>query len=94
MNSFDHMVFAIQTHAIELAKYSTPTPINVAVNPQKIKITKAEYKEFYKEFIFEKLKSKTLAECFSHKFGISDILFEISMSDEATKVYIEQYYIK
>jgi hypothetical protein len=94
MNSFDHMVFAIQTHAIEIAKYSTPTPIHVAVNPNKIKISKADYEDFYKEFIFEKLKSKTLAECFSHKFGISDILFEISMSDEATQQYIEHYYIK
>jgi hypothetical protein len=93
MNSFDHMVFAIQTHAIELAKYSTPT-IEVALNPNNIKISKEDYEDFYKEFIFEKLKSKTLAECFSHKFGISDILFEISMSDEATQVYIENYYIK
>ena len=87
------MVFAIQKHAIELAKYTPPTPIEVAINPNKTKIAKADYEDFHKEFIFEKLKGKTLAECFSHKFGISDILFEISMSDEATKVYIEQYYI-
>ena len=95
MNSFDHMVMAlaIQKNAIEIAKYSTPT-IEVAVNPSKIKISKTDYKDFYKEFIFDKLKSKTLAECFSHKFGVSDILFEINMSDEETQKYIEQYYIK
>jgi len=90
MNSFDHMVFAIQTHA----KYAAPATIEVAINPNKTKIAKAEYEDFYKEFIFEKLKGKTLAECFSHKFSIYDILFEISMSDEATQVYIENYYIK
>jgi hypothetical protein len=95
MNSFDHMVMAlaIQKNAIEIAKYSTPT-IEVALNPNNIKISKTDYKDFYKEFIFDKLKSKTLAECFSHKFGISDILFQISMSDEETQKYIEQYYIK
>jgi hypothetical protein len=87
------MALAIQKNAIEIAKYSTPT-IEVAVNPYKIKISKTDYKAFYKEFIFDKLKSKTLSECFSHKFGISDILFEINMSDEETQKYIEQYYIK
>jgi hypothetical protein len=94
MNSFDHMVMALQNSELEMAKYSAPPPIKVEVNPQKIKITKDEYKEFYKEFVFDKLKGKTLSECFSSKFGITDMLFQIRISDEEAQNYIKQYYIK
>lgn len=90
MNSFDHMVMALE---IEAKKFELPK-ITVESNPDKISITEQQYDEFLKEFVFEKLKGKTLAESFSNKFGIFDIIFELRISDDNVQKYIKKCYIK
>lgn len=96
MNSFDHMVMSLQQASLEIAKHSIPSAINLAINPKKIKITTDEYEEFYKGFVFEKLKGTKLAHAFVEKFKEfnEDILFKISMSDEETDNYIRKFYLK
>lgn len=97
MNSFDQMVLALHKNALaNVDKYSKLPGIEVEINPKKMKISQEEYDEFYKEFIFEKLKGKKLSYAFREKFSEfnEDILFNISISDEETDRYIRKFYLK
>jgi hypothetical protein len=90
MNSFDHMVMTL---AVEYEKYKLPK-IKVPINPDKIKITQEEFDNFYKDFVFEKLKGQSLASAFANKFNLSDIVFMVNVSDDLALVYIKTHYIK
>lgn len=94
MNSFDHMVLALQSLEQEKAKYSTAPAIQAFINPNGIKVSKKDYAEFQKNFVFEKLKGKTLAKSFSETFKIDDILFALNISDKETEQFIKAHYIE
>ena len=91
LNSFDHMVSALTTHAAAL---SVKPRLTVETNPQKIKITIEEYNLFLKDLVFEKLKGKSLSESFIERFSVQDFVLNISLTDKLVDEYIRKYYIK
>jgi hypothetical protein len=93
MNSFDHMVMALNKAAVEYEKLKLPK-IEVQPNPDKIKITQEEFDNFYKEFVFEKLKGVSLASAFSEKFKITDVIFMVKTSDDFALDFIKTHYLK
>jgi hypothetical protein len=93
MNSFDHMVLVLNNAAIEYEKHKLPE-FKVPVNPDKIKVTKEEFDNFYKEFVFEKLKGESLAWAFAKKFKVTDVIFVMKIADEFALDYITTHYIK
>jgi hypothetical protein len=93
MNSFDHMVLALNNARVEYVKHTIPK-IEVPINPNKMKITQEEFDNFYKEFVFEKLKGQTLASAFSERFKITDVIFMVKTSDDFALDLIKTHYLK
>ena len=58
-------------------------------------VTREQYNQFKKEFVFEKLKGLTLGKAFCEKFEISDyMLSNIKSEEEATFLIENLGYIK
>lgn len=58
------------------------------------KISKVEYDEFCREFIFDKIKGKSFAEAFCEKFEFNNTFLK-GLSDTTAKDHIEKLgYIK
>lgn len=96
MNSIEHMVLDLQSKIeIENKMYSTPKIIlNIDPIQDDVKITKEEWAILQKDFLFEKLKGKSLADFFIDRIKPSDYIFTLSVSDEFTSSYIETHYLK
>lgn len=57
-------------------------------------VSKKEYDQFCKEFVFEKLKGKTFGQAFTEKFGFNGLTLN-NLSDEVAKYHIESLgYVK
>lgn len=57
-------------------------------------VSRTEYEEFCKEFVFQKLCDKKFGEAFCEKFGFNEFLLKL-VSDETAKDMIETLgYIK
>lgn len=57
-------------------------------------ISKQEYQEFCKTFVFEKIKGETFGEAFCKKFDFNDTFLK-NLTDETAKYHIERLgYIK
>jgi hypothetical protein len=87
------MVMALNNARVEYEKL-TPPKIEVPINPDKITITKGEFDNFYKDFVFEKLKGKSLALAFSERFKITDVIFMVKTSDDFALDLIKTHYLK
>jgi hypothetical protein len=58
-------------------------------------VSKVEYEQFKKEFVFEKLKGKRFGESFCEKFGVSSPVLSIMKNEEETDFLIQTLgYIK
>ena len=56
-------------------------------NPSKY-VSRKEYDQFCKEFVFEKIKGKRFGEAFTEKFGFNGLTLN-KLSDEVAKYHIE-----
>jgi hypothetical protein len=78
MNSFDHMVSSL-----------------VSTDPETKFITKDEFEIWYNSFfVFDRIKGQSLAKSFMDHFEYSDGVLTLALSDEMTKFYIENNFIK
>lgn len=53
------------------------------------KISKKDYEEFCKEFVFDKLRGKSYGEAFCLKFGFKDTILK-NLTDESARFHIEK----
>jgi len=65
------------------------TPGNFGLRSTTKVISKTEYEQFKKEFVFEKLKGKQLGQSFCEKFEIDNSLLSIMKNDEETDYLIQ-----
>ena len=65
----------------------------ITENPNKV-VSKSDYEDFLKEFVFDKLQGKSFGYAFCSRFGFNDIFLK-SLSDHTAKDHIEKLgYIK
>jgi hypothetical protein len=58
-------------------------------------ISRAEYDEFCRDFLFNLLKGEKFGTAFSKRFGIEDGILDLGLSTEATKDHIKSMgYVK
>jgi hypothetical protein len=60
---------------------------------KEFKITKQEFDDFYKGFLFEELKGTKLGTAFCEKFGQTNYVLSI-LHNKAAKEHIRNFYIK
>lgn len=78
MSRLDNQLFALES----LTENSSKT------------VTKYDYENFCKEFVFEKLRGKNFGEAFCKKFDFNDTFLR-GLSDQTAKLHIEKFgYIK
>ena len=76
MNAFDHMLTQLSSDAFYDAT-------------KRESVTRDEFQLFLKEFTFEKLKGKTLGECFAEKFQIKDRVLYMLKDDSNVMLHIK-----
>lgn len=76
MNSiFDYMVGSLQTYAVK-----TPNQV----------VSKKEYEEFCKEYVFLKLKGISFGKAFCERFNVSHFIID-SLPGDSAKGFIEKH---
>ena len=63
-------------------------------NGKKKNVTKKQYTEFLKNYIFDAIKGISIGNAFCEKFGIQDLLLSMDVSDELAREHIKSFYIK
>lgn len=97
MNSFDHMVMALNKTTYDIAAHKIEVDYSIPFKPLHdidIKISESELEEFMKDFTFDKLKGRKLSECFRERFQVSDTMLSLGITDDLALEYIKRYYVE
>jgi hypothetical protein len=79
---------------LSLNKTEPSSTFTALDNPNNIIITPEELNLLMKEFVFEKLKGRSLADFLCEKLNVNDFVLHIQVTDEWALDYITTHYVR